>query len=297
MTAPIDDLGEEREVDLRSLRDRLLARWWLVVGGLALGIVVGVLVATGGGTVYDAKALVYLGQPFALGQQVASLSTNPRTVTALVRNEATIVQVAEAAGLTPATIRSAVSVQALTAIGQSAGLGRSTPLIELTVQLKNREKAELAANELATIVVDKVGGFVEGKITLLERRKAQDEAGLAAARDRIAAAIAQQQSAFTNASLPVDVRLLTQANANATLQFYEARSENLRTDLFEAEQALSLARNVELSRIVTEAVGAPTTARNRRNSAIVGGLIGLILGGLGASLLPGFPGRKRLANP
>ena len=73
---------DEREVDLASAWERVKARWWLPVGGLVLGAVVGIALALSGGTVWRAETIVYLGQPFAPqgGGQIQSLATNPRTV-------------------------------------------------------------------------------------------------------------------------------------------------------------------------------------------------------------------------
>lgn len=285
-TGPVDDLGEEREVDLRSLRDRILSRWWLVLGGLVLGIVVGVLVATGGGTVYDAKALLYMGQPFASGSQVNSLATNPRTVSTLVRDEATILKVSEETGIPVARLRGHVIAQAVTAVGTSAGLGRSAPLMELTVQLKSKKEAEAAADAFAKAIVTVVGGFVDVKLGILNERIATDRTRIATAEQRIADALAQQKRAEEATGLSLADRFLIQANANNTLQFYEARSANIRSDLNEARLLVSQAENIERSRLVQPSVAAPTKARSRRNSGVVGGLIGLLVGALGSALLP-----------
>ena len=80
----------EREVDLRSGWARITARWWLPVGGLVLGAILGVLVSIGSGDVYKAEALIYLGQPFTPGGggQIQSLQTNPKTVSEIIRSEA-----------------------------------------------------------------------------------------------------------------------------------------------------------------------------------------------------------------
>lgn len=285
-TVPVDDLGEEREIDLRSLRERLLARWWIVVVGLVLGAVVGILVATGGGKVYDAKALLYLGQPFAGGAQVTTLATNPRTVSALIRNEATVTQVSEKTGIPVSRLRGSVTAQAITGIGTSAGLGRSAPLIELTVQLKKKAEAEAAANAFAEIVVSSVGSYVDQKLKILADRVNADRELIATAGRNIELAVAQQRTAQASSSLSLSDRILVQANANTSLQFWQARANDARADLNEARQLQSLAENVERSRVVQPAVGAPTTARSRRNSLVVGALIGLILGGLAAAALP-----------
>jgi hypothetical protein len=53
-------------------------------------------------------------------------------------------------------------------------------------------------------------------------------------------------------------------------------------DLNGARQLLSLAENVELSRVVQPGVGVRTSATSRRNAAVVGALAGLLLGVLAA---------------
>ena len=58
------DPDAEREVDLRSAWNRIMARWWLPVIGLMIGAVLGVIVSVGGGDVFRATTLLYLGQPF-----------------------------------------------------------------------------------------------------------------------------------------------------------------------------------------------------------------------------------------
>lgn len=77
----LPDLDAEREVDLRSYWDRIAAHWWLLLVGLAAGLVIGYLISLGGSQVYKAKATVYLGQPLSgSGIQVQSQATNPSTV-------------------------------------------------------------------------------------------------------------------------------------------------------------------------------------------------------------------------
>ena len=84
------DPNAEREVDLRSGWARITARWWLPVGGLFLGAILGVLVSIGSGDVFKAEALIYLGQPFTPGGggQIQNLQTNPKTVSEIIRSEA-----------------------------------------------------------------------------------------------------------------------------------------------------------------------------------------------------------------
>ena len=75
---PVPDPDAEREVDLRSVWERIAARWWLPVLGLVLGAVIGFALALGGGKVYEAETLVAMGQPFSPngGAPVQSFLTN-----------------------------------------------------------------------------------------------------------------------------------------------------------------------------------------------------------------------------
>jgi uncharacterized protein involved in exopolysaccharide biosynthesis len=50
------------------------------------------------------------------------------------------------------------------------------------------------------------------------------------------------------------------------------------------QQLLALAQNVEQSKLITQARAVKTTARSRRNSVLVGALIGLLLGIVAALL-------------
>ena len=143
------DLDAEREVDLRSAWTRISERWWLPLGGLVLGAILGVLVAVGSGDVYRAEALLYLGQPFtpAGGGQLQSLQTNPKTVSEIVRSEAAIRVAANAADMQPGALRGNVTSTAVVQPGQVAR--NFTPLVEIEVRGPTKVKAEKAANSFA----------------------------------------------------------------------------------------------------------------------------------------------------
>ena len=99
-------LDAEREIDLRSTWRRIADHWWLPVAGAVIGAVIGVLVSVGGGDLYEARTLLYLGQPFTPsgGGQIQSLQTNPKTVSEIIRSEAAIKRAARVSGLTPAQL-------------------------------------------------------------------------------------------------------------------------------------------------------------------------------------------------
>src|SRR6185437_9192221 len=143
------DSDAEREVDLRTLWERLADRWWLPVAGLVVGAVVGVLVAVGGGQTWRAKTLLYLGQPFTTsgGGQIQSLATNPRTVSEIIRSEFALRHAAAASGLRVGQLRGHITSAAVTSAGQTRN---QTPLVEISVDGPARIKVEKAADALAT---------------------------------------------------------------------------------------------------------------------------------------------------
>ena len=163
------DLEGEQEVDLASAWERLKERWWLPVGGLVLGAIVGLALAVSGGSVWRAETIVYLGQPFAPlgGGQIQSLATNPRTVGEIVRSQAALEAASRASGVPVSKLRSSISTKELTAVRQVRGIN---PLMEITVKAEGKRKAEAAADALSQRVVETVSTYVTEKKDLLERQ-------------------------------------------------------------------------------------------------------------------------------
>jgi hypothetical protein len=272
---------DEQEVDLASAWRRVTLRWWLPVAGLVVGAIVGLALALSGGTVWRAETLLYLGQPFAPlgGGQIQSLATNPRTVGEIVRSEAALQAAARASGIPVAQLRASVSTQEVVA----AGVARTnTPLFEIGVKGPTKRKTELAAAALADRVTERVSEYVTQKVTELESQREIARAQLAAVEARIQAAQRQQDRIINDPSLPLAEALLLSSNLNAVITTADARRSSLQEDVYEANQLLNLAENVEMSRVVEPATGTKTTARSSRNALLVGGLVGLLIGAIAA---------------
>jgi len=276
------DPNAEREVDLRSCWARITARWWLPVGGLFLGAILGVLVSIGSGDVFKAEALIYLGQPFTPGGggQIQSLQTNPKTVSEILRSEAATRAAAAAAGMSPAGLRGNVTSTPVVQAGQVAR--NFTPLVQIAVRAPTRVKAEKAADSYANTVTTEVVPYVDRKILLLKRQIANNESQLKDIGARIDSALAQQRAANADPTLSLAEKLLVSTNSNATVNAAESRRGSTVADLNSARQLLSLAENVELSRVVQPAVAVRASATGRRNAAAIGGLAGLVLGAIAA---------------
>jgi outer membrane murein-binding lipoprotein Lpp len=285
---------DEQEVDLSSGWERIKLRWWFPVAGLVIGAVVGLALALAGGSVWRAETIVYLGQPFAPlgGGQIQSLATNPRTVSEVVRSEAVIQDVSRATGIPASKLRSSISTKELVATGQPrTGV---TPLIEIGVKGGDgRRKIEDAANGLAERVVADVSSYVQEKVEDLEQQVEVSRSQLEAVEGRIQAAQQQQARINQDQSIPLDQRLLLSLNLNSVITTADARRTALQDDLFEAEQLLILAENVERSRVVEPASAVKTTARSSRTSLLVGALIGLLLGAIAALVAEPVLARRR----
>jgi hypothetical protein len=294
---PVPELEGEQEVDLASAWGRLKTRWWLPTIGLVVGAIAGLLLALSGGNTWQAKTLVYLGQPFAPlgGGQIVSLATNPRTVSEIIHSETAIKAASEASGVPVSRLRSSVSIKEITAPGQTR---TTTPLIEIGVKASGPAKSAAAADALANEVVRRVSVYVEEKVKLLEQQISVSQDQLKAVEARIANAQAQQTAVSNDKSLSTDTRLLLSLNLNSVITTADARRTALQEQLYDAQQLLNQARNVEESHVVEPATGVKSNARSNRTALLVGGLVGLLIGAIVAlAVEPIAARRRRTATP
>ena len=259
------DPEAEQEVDFARYVRLLGARWWLLAAGVVAGAVIGYLVSLGGNQVYSAAATVYLGQPYSPtgGNPVITLQTNPSSVGQVINSQSVANTVANLCHLKSAALfKKGISTQTVaTGAATKAGTAAQvSPLVKVSVQAKKGKVAACAANGLAAVVVKKLGGYPQAKIKNLEAQIAVDDADIQA----FQTAIAKPGISDTN-------KLILQTTL---------RSDQL--DKTTNAQLLLLAKNVESPRLVTAAASNKITARSRRNTVVIGALIGLILGAIGA---------------
>ena len=290
------ELEDEQEVDLSSAWQRIKLRWWLPVGGLVVGAILGIALAASAASVWRAQTIIYLGQPFAPlgGGQIQSLATNPRTVNEIVHSETALKAASARSGIPVSRLRSAVSTKEIVETGQLRGVN---PLVEISVKGSGKRKVELAADALAHRVTDRVSVYVAQKIKLLDSQVATAETQLDEANARIRAAQSQQATVLADRSIPLDQRLLLTANLNSVITTADARRAALQESLAESQQLLNLAQDVESSRVVERAGASKTTARSSRSSLLVGSLIGLILGTIAALLVDPIAARRNGTAP
>jgi hypothetical protein len=281
---PLPELDAEDELELGRYWNALAARWWLPLAGLIAGIVVGYLLSLGGHKVYEAKATLYLGQPLsASGTPIQGPSTNPSSVHQVATSAWAQRRAERAGGLPQGALSGHVSTQAVQA-GSTVTRTGVNPLVTVIATGSHPALLAKATNELAKIAAAQVSsGYVETKIAYLRRQVSAQKAALQSIDQTIA--ILRQGASSRGLSTAERLIIASQLNGQ-TLQ----RSQVV-DQLATYQNQLTLAQTVEQSKILAPASAFKTTARSRRNSALVGGLIGLLLGIVAALLWEPVAGR------
>lgn len=273
----LPELDAEQEIDVRRYWNLLATRWWLLAGGVLAGLFVGYLVSIGGGNVYEAKALLYLGQPLTpSGGPIQSLATNPNTVNEIVRSEDVITQAASRAGLPVRKVRNNLSTQTITGTKSQVKSGQA-PLYEIKLTGTAPTKTSLAALSIARQVIARTAGYPEVKLKAIKINLSSISKQLVSNQQRLNVINAVLRNAGSLA--PLDRLVLVTQLSTATDQ----RAGLLSTQGTLQQQA-ALAQNVELPRILGRPQPVRATARSTRGSMLVGALIGLLLGALAAFL-------------
>ena len=286
------ELEAEQEVDFGRYGRAIAARWWLLVIGAVLGALIGFLVSLSDGKIYKATAQVYLGQPLA-PDSAAPVTTPPTTlglVTAFVTSEQAIERAASAVGLRPSRLRNSVTARAIPG-ASTTRQAVPAPLLSIQVTGANRAKTAAAANNLARQVVDEVGPYTKTKVETLERQLAYIDTQLEIVSARLNAARAQQKEVVADRGLSNVEKLLALTNLNTEITLAEQRQITLELNRFNTTNAVSLAKDVEQSRITAAAVAVRTEPTSRRTSVLVGAFIGLLLGIVAALLWDPVSGR------
>jgi hypothetical protein len=275
---PLPALEAEREVDVGRAARQVAARWWLLVAGLVAGMVAGYLLALGGGDFYRAEATLSLGQPFTPtgSAPVQSLATNPTSVAQLARSEEALAVASRASGMRIGELRGNISTSTVSGVNRRTTPGVN-PLVELSVQGERRLEVQRAARALANYVVREVSAYVSVKIRSLNEELQALENAESSLEERLNA----QREALRAASNrdPFERLVLISQQDNT-----EQRLAVVTQDRLETRGLLALAENVEQATIATDPIATETSARSTRNSIVVGGLIGLLLGALAALL-------------
>lgn len=269
----VTDAGAEREIDLGRWKQAIVERWWIVAVGVVAGIVAGALFSLSGGSIYQASVLIAPGQAFSPnGSPVLVYQSSPRNINDIATSESALREAARKAHVSVAELRGNVATQSLsTGLGSSTSSSRGSSLIKITVQLHKPKKAEDAANTLGQVLIrDTTSDYVRSSIRTYQSKIASYTRQLTS----LSRVIDQYNKTLASSKVdPFNRLILVNQVDNALL-----RQGNLNDKITATQQQLTLAQNVEIAQLVSSAAAVRTTARSRRNSILVGALIGLVAG-------------------
>ena len=281
------DLGGEREINLARWRDAVIARWWFALAGLAAGVLIGGVYSLGGGaSTYTASVLLVRGQAFAPGGTTTVLTylTSINAINQIATSPTSLAAAAAKAGVSVGELRGHVTLSTVNeATGQISGNVNNgqisgninSILVLLSVQMSRPKRAEDAANALAELVQKStLSGYVAQSISIFNVRLGNYAARLKTLRLRIQSLndVLSNSQSLAPLDRLVLVSELDQAEA--------AQGSTLDSQTL-TQQQLILAKDVELTHVIQQATRAEkSTGRSRRNSVLVGALIGLIVGAM-----------------
>jgi len=269
-------------IDVGSWFTTLLRNWWVIVGLLVLGAVVGGVVTMASPKQYSATSSVYIGQTTdANGNAMAGLNSNSKAATQLLASQAVLNEAAKRAGMKISTSRLR---RETTVVTPSSTVKTSTSVVNIvviTVTDTNKVRATAAANALANVLVERISPGVTGKIALLQ---AQVDANNKAMSTSTARALAAQAAivAIARGGGTAAEKAAASAPYVAVAQAAATEQQALADNNQKSELMLFTAKTVEQPRILHEAAlpdspSGPSLPLNVAAGALVGLVIGVIV--------------------
>jgi succinoglycan biosynthesis transport protein ExoP len=284
---------DSTSIDVGSWFTTLARNWWVIVGLVVIGIVVGAVVTLAQPKEYTATSSVYIGQTTdANGNPMAGLNSNAKAAVQLLASQVVLKEAAERTGMDI----SASALRKSTTVETPSSTVKTTTsvvnIIVISVTDTDPERAAAAANALAEVLLERIDIGVSEKIAVLEDQLAADVkayeeslARSAQAQEAIADIAAGGGSAGEKATAAASWVALAQAAAT--------EQESLNRAIQDRELLLLSARQNEEPRLLHEAgvPDSPSGPQMTMNVAI-GALAGLVIGVIVAFARRGLAERR-----
>ncbi|MCX6373790.1 MAG: Wzz/FepE/Etk N-terminal domain-containing protein [Actinobacteria bacterium] len=265
--------------DVGSWMTVLARNWWVILGLVLLGAVVGALLTLASPKEYTATATVYIGQTTdANGNPMAGLNSNVKASTQLISSQAVLSEAARRTGMgiTASRLRREITVETPSQTIKTTT--SAVNLVVISVTDTKKVRATAAANALAEVLLERIGGGVDEKIALLE---AQLIVGKKALSSSVARSVAAQQAlaAIARGGGTAGEKAAAAAPYMAIVQAAATQQEAIESSLQKTELVLLTAKQVEQPRILHEAAvpDSPSGPDIKLNVA-AGALAGLVIG-------------------
>jgi capsular polysaccharide biosynthesis protein len=269
-------------IDVGSWFATLLRNWWVILGLVVLGAVVGGVLTLAAPKEYSATSSVYIGQTTdANGNPMAGLNSNSKAATQLLASQALLNEAAKRTGM---KVSAGILRRETTVETPSSTVKTSTSVVNIvviTVTDTNKERAAAAANALAAVLVERISPGVNEKIAVLEQQLATGKKALAASVARSTAAQAGL-AAIARGGGSAAERAAASTLYVAIVQAAATEQEALDSSNQKTELMLLTAKQVEQPRILHEAAvpdspSGPSLTLNVAAGALAGLVIGIVV--------------------
>jgi capsular polysaccharide biosynthesis protein len=269
-------------IDVGSWFTTLLRNWWVILGLVVLGALVGGLITLAAPKEYSATSSVYIGQTTdANGNAMAGLNSNAKAATQLLASQAVLNEAAKRTGMKVSASRLR---RETTVVTPSSTVKTSTSVVNIvviTVTDTNKVRATAAANALAQVLVERISPDVTGKIALLQAQVDANSKAMAASTARALAAQAAIV-AIAKGSGTAAEKAAASAPYVAVAQAAATEQQTLADNNQKSELLLFTAKSVEAPRVLHEAAipdspSGPSMTLNVAAGALVGLVIGIVL--------------------
>ena len=269
-------------IDVGSWFLTLLHNWWVIVGLIVIGVVVGAVVTMAQPKQYTATASVYIGQTTdANGNAMAGLNSNAKAATQLLTSQVILEEAAARSGVDISTslLRKETTVET-----PSSTVKTSTSVVNIVVinvTDTKKVRAAAAANALAAVLLEHLDTGTNEKIAILETQLA---AGKKQAAEATARSVASQRAiaAIANSGMSQAQKATASAPYIAVVQAAATEVSDLTLSNQKTALLLLTAKQVEQPRILHDAAvpdspSGPTMSLNVAIGALAGLVIGIIV--------------------
>ena len=270
---------QSTSLDVGSWLTTLARNWWVILGLVVVGVVVGALVTLAQPKEYTATASVYIGQTTdANGNAMAGLNSNAKAAVQLLSSEVVLQEAAEKLDgkISVGKLRKETTVET-----PSSTVKTSTSVVNIiviSVTDTDKERAAAAANALAEALLAHIDTGTTEKIALLEQQLAEQQKEYAAATAR-AAASQKSLAAIAAGGGSASEKALAASPYLAVVQGAATEIQALSSSIQKTQLQLLTARQVEQPRVLHEA-GVPDSPSgpSMTMNVAVGALAGLVIG-------------------
>jgi uncharacterized protein involved in exopolysaccharide biosynthesis len=284
---------DSTSIDVGSWFTTLARNWWVIVGLVVIGVVVGAVLTLAQPKQYTATSSVYIGQTTdANGNPMAGLNSNAKAAVQLLSSQVALKDAAERTGMdmTAGLLRKETSVET-----PSSTVKTTTSVVNIvviSVTDEDKERAAAAANALADVLLERLESGVDEKIVLLEQQLADLQEEYEAATDR-AASSERALAAIAAGGGSRSEKALAASPYLAVVQAAATEQQSLSTSIQKIQGQLLVVKQVEQPRLLHEAgvPDSPSGPQMTMNVA-VGALAGLIIGVIVAFARRGLAERR-----